>query len=132
MRRVGKSRRKGRPVKAPLLEFDLEVPDEPFWDEPSLHPSQDYFLNQSTVERVGDAVDQESDDRPSTSNLEASDAQSNHRVRSRQKVIQYSQDASQVQDTEPSENEHRQNEETIARIERLWVGRSDPFAKISY
>jgi hypothetical protein len=129
MRRVGKSRQKGRPVKAPLLEFDLEVPDEPFWDEASLQPSQNYFLNQSTVEWIGDAVDQESDDRQSTSNLEASDAQSHHRVKPQQKVIQYSQNASQVQNTERSENEHRQNEEITARIERLWVGRSDPFAR---
>lgn len=129
MRRVGKSRQKRRPVKAPLLEFDLEVPNEPFWDDASLQPSQNYFLNQSTVEWIGDAVDQESDDRPSTPNLEASDAESNHRIRTQQKVIQYSQNASQVQDTEHSDNEHRQNEEIIAPIEQLWVGRSDPFVR---
>jgi hypothetical protein len=129
MRRVGKSRQKGRPVKAPLLEFDLEVPDEPSWNEASLQPSQNYFLNQSTVEWIRDAVDQKSDDKPSTPNLEASEAQSHHHVRPQQKVIQYSPNSSQVQNTEHSENEHRQHEEIIARIERLWVGRSDPFAR---
>lgn len=133
MRHVGKSRRKGRRVKAPLLEYSLSVPDEPFWDGASLQPPQQSFLNQSTADRLTLSPDQDpehdSDAGPSISSHEASYVSPRSINRFQQKVTQYAQNPRQVPGNDPSESLGSQNGEIVARIERLWVGRSDPFAR---
>jgi hypothetical protein len=133
MRHVGKSRRKGRPVKAPLLEYSLSVPDEPFWDGASLQPPQQSFLNQSTADRLTLSPDQDpehdSDAGPSISSHEASYVSPRSINRFQQKVTQYAQNPRQVPGNDHSESLRSQNGEIVARIERLWVGRSDPFAR---
>jgi hypothetical protein len=120
MRQVRKSRRKGRPVKPPLLQFSLEVPDEPFWDEASLQPLPN---------RLDGFQEQVPDTDPTTSDLESSHVPPRSTNIFQQRITQYSQNSRQVPNADNSEKEHRQNGAINARIERLWVGRSDPFAR---
>jgi hypothetical protein len=128
MRQVGKSRRKGRPIKAPLLEFSLEVPDEPFWDGLSLGPPHHSVLDQLTTHQPDDFPVQAPDAISSISCLEASNVPPRSTNRFHQRITQYSQNPRLAPEHDISERERRQNEEIIARIDRLWVGRSDPFA----
>jgi len=116
-------------VKAPLLEFSLEVPEEPFWDEASLQPPQHHFVNQSGADRHDDSPDQDLDAGPSISSLEAPRLPPHPIDRFEQRIAQYSANPGPLPEIDPSENVRRQNEEIIARIERLWAGRSDPFAR---
>jgi len=129
MQQVGKSRRKGRPVKAPLLEFSLEVPDEPFWDGPSLELPQHSVLDQSTIHRPNEFSVQGPDADPSIPELEASYVSPRSTNRFQQRITQYAQNPRLLPYTDHSEKERHQNEEIIAHIERLWAGRSDPFAR---
>lgn len=111
------------------MEFSLEVPDEPFWDKPSLQPPQQHLVNQATVNRPDNSPDQDPSAGPNISNPEAPLAHYHLIARSQQGIIQNPQNPSQVPRIDPSESVHDSNEKVIARIERLWVGRSDPFAR---
>lgn len=132
MRQVGKSRRKGRPVKATPLEFPLEIPDEPFWDEANFQRPPNppnHLLNQSTADRLDESPGQGPDTGSSLLSFEASSVPPHSINRFQQRITQPSHNPRQLPEADPSESLRRQNEQIIARIERLWVGRSDPFAR---
>jgi hypothetical protein len=116
-------------VKAPPLEFSLEVPDEPFWAGPSLELPQHSVLDQSTIHRPNEFSVQGPDADPSIPRLEASRVPLRSANGFQQTITQHPQSPRQLPDTDNSEKKRRQNEEIIAHIERLWAGRSDPFAR---
>lgn len=130
MRQVGKSRRKGRPVKKPLLGFEVEVPDQRFWDGVhSSWPMQEDFLGQPAVEWPDDFPGERQDAEQSVSSFDASQFLPDIIDGSYQSIIPYTQNRVTMPESNSTENEPLHTGDHLPPIQRLWAGRYDPFAR---
>jgi hypothetical protein len=116
-------------VKPPLLEFDLEIPDQPFWNGmESSCSQQESFLNEVEAHPYDNFLGQRLDAAPGESTYDASQAPPVSIDSAYESIIPYSQNPVDLPESYPWEHASWHPEQ-LPPIERLWAGRHDPFAR---